>query len=130
MLITNGEEGGRKGSEWLINENEEIGQDINDNHQFVIQLDRCDGTEYKCYNVGTSDFRTYIENMTHYSEPDRLKHTDIVTLCRSITGVNLSVGYHCEHSENEFLVLDEWQNTLNVCRRWLREDRLPRFTLE
>jgi hypothetical protein len=67
--------------------------------------------------------------MTGYIEPDRYSYTDIVTLCREITGVNLSVGYRNEHSYKESLVLDEWLNTLNLCRRWLSEESLPRFPL-
>jgi hypothetical protein len=53
-----------------------------------------------------------------------------VTLCRDICGVNLSVGYHREHSDQEYLVLDEWQRSLDLCRRWLSGAGLPRFSLE
>lgn len=129
ILITNGEEDGRRGSNWLMNENHDIANAINSNHQFMIQLDRRNGNDFKCYSVGTEHFRNYVRQKTGYSEPGFLSYTDIVTLCRSICGVNLSIGYRGEHTPDEHLVVDEWVNTLNICRKWLSEDELPRFSL-
>lgn len=34
------------------------------------------------------------------------------------------------HSKDEYLVLQEWQNTLNLYRRWFSTDELPRFSLD
>jgi hypothetical protein len=131
LLITDGEELGGMGSNWLMNtlENKDIAEEINAKHQFMIQLDRRHGLDFKCYSVGTDEFREYVKRVTGYSEPDRFSYTDIVTLCRDITGVNLSVGYRNEHSHNECLHIEEWQNTLELCRRWLSDQELPRFTL-
>jgi hypothetical protein len=110
-----------------MDENIDIADEINRNHQFMVQLDRRNATDYKCYNVGTDDFRRYVEESTGYSEPDLCSATDIKVLCRDITGVNLSIGYHNEHKTEEYLVLAEWQHTLNICRRWLSEVQLPIF---
>ena len=55
--------------------------------------------------------------------------TDICTLCDGICGVNLSVGYYCEHQRNEFIVIDEWLNTLNVAMKWLSMDDLPKANI-
>lgn len=129
ILITSGEEGGRHGSSWLMNDNLDIAADINDRHQFMIQFDRRGATDFKCYSVGTNGFREYVARVTGYSEPDRRSYTDIVTLCRRITGVNLSIGYYEEHRVNEHLVVAEWQNTLDICRKWLADENLPRFSL-
>lgn len=130
LLITDGEEHGSIGSEWLMTspENRDIADLINQGHQFIVQFDRRNGKDFKCYNVGTDEFRAYISEKTGYTEPDRSAGTDIVELCRNITGVNLSVGYHNEHSEDEYLDLKEWHNTLELCRKWLSEEDLPRFT--
>lgn len=131
LLITDGEELGGKGSNWLMNapENQDIAEEINAQHQFMIQLDRRHGSDFKCYSVGTDEFREYIKRVTGYCEPDRFSYTDIVTLCRDITGVNLSVGYRNEHSHHECLYIEEWPNTLDLCRRWLRKQELPQFRL-
>lgn len=133
ILITNGEEQGRKGSTWLMSNknNYDIAEKINRTHQFIIQLDRRNGEDFKCYSVGTNEFRTYVSQATKYTEwlePGRSVYTDIVTLCRDICGVNLSIGYRNEHHENEHLVVDEWVNTLNICRKWLSDRELPHFS--
>ena len=103
LLITDGEEHGAIGSDWLMKgpENMDIANLINQDHQFIIQFDRRNGKDFKCYSVGTDEFRAYIAEKTGYLEPDRSAGTDIVKLCRDITAVDLSVGYRNEHSEEE-----------------------------
>lgn len=130
LLITDGEEGGLMGSKWLMKDisNLDIAEEINHKHQFMIQLDRRYSSDFKCYSVGTDEFREYVKKVTGYSEPDRVASTDIVQLCQDITGVNLSVGYRYEHSHKECLSFAEWQNTLNICRQWLSQPNLPRFS--
>lgn len=130
ILITSGEEHGRKGSNWLMNKNPDIADEINLNHQFVVQFDRRNGTDFKCYSVGTEEFRDYVKKSTGYSEPDRSSYTDIVTICRDVCGVNLSIGYYNEHSKEEYLAIGEWENTLNISREWLSQNELPRFNLK
>lgn len=129
LLVTNGEEGGRMGSTWLMDYHSDIADKINECHQFAIQFDRRNGYDFKCYNVGTDEFRAYVKQQTGYSEPDRKLSTDIVTICRDICGVNLSIGYRNEHTAGECLYIDEWLNTLNICRDWLSKADLPRFRL-
>lgn len=130
ILITNGEEHGRKGSNWLMRCNHDIADKINHEHQFIVQLDRRNASDFKCYSVGTDEFRNYVHRITGYEEADRSSYTDIVTICRDVCGVNLSIGYCNEHSPSEHLVIDEWENTLNICRKWLSEKELPRFCLK
>ena len=127
LLVTNGEEKGQLGSSWLMGHNKDIADEIKHDHQFVIQFDRRNGRDFKCYDVGTDEFRSYVAEKTGYTEPDRRATTDIVTLCREIAGVNLSVGYHNEHGNQEYLNIAEWEHTLNLCGRWVAERELPRF---
>ncbi len=95
----------------------------------MIQFDRMNSTDYKCYNVGTDEFRKYIEQNTNYIEPDRSSRTDICELCTDICGVNFSVGYYREHYKDEKISYSEWLNTLNMARKLLSQD-LPRFKLK
>lgn len=129
MLVVSGEESGRLGSSMLMKSYPEIAAEINDSHCFAIEFDRRNGTDYKCYDVGSDDFRRYVENVTGYREPDRTSYTDITVLCRRICGVNLSVGYHYEHTALEMLDVSEWRGTLEVSRKWLSSHILPRFPL-
>lgn len=127
ILITSGEEHGQVGSRFLMEECPDIADEINYEHQFIVQFDRSGGSDYKCYDVGTDEFRNYIENQTGFKEPDRLRTTDIRVLCRDICGVNLSIGYYKEHTDEAYLVLDEWLNTLKLARKWLSQTDLPKF---
>ena len=129
LLITNGEECGRQGSKWLMRNNKKVAEEINCTHQFVVQLDRENCQEYKCYGVGSKEFRAYVEESTGYTEPDRKRSTDIVELCQKITGVNLSIGYYDAHCKSASLKIQEWQATLNICRKWLTQMDLPKFVL-
>jgi hypothetical protein len=132
LLITSGEECGQKASRWLIEDpvNKDIADEINREHGFVVQFDRCNETDYKSYDVGTDEFRRYVEEKTGFREPDKKSKTDIKVLCRDIPGVNLSIGYRNEHKDNETLKYEHWANTLNMCRKWFTEDNLPAFRRE
>ena len=128
ILVTDGEETGLIGSGWLIKNNPDIAELLN-RHQFMIQFDRRNSTDYKCYYVGTDEFRKYIEQNTNYIEPDRSSRTDICKLCTDICGVNFSVGYYEEHTVKEKIDYNQWLHTLNMARKLLSQD-LPRFKLK
>lgn len=127
LLITNGEEHGQLGSWWIRQQNPDIFNELNSSHQFMIQLDRRNATDFKCYNVGTDEFRRFIMQNTNYSEPNRTSKTDIVVLCKEICGVNFSIGYYNEHHDNEVLNVDEWSGTLKMVRDLIGNNSLPRF---
>lgn len=127
LLITDGEESHGQGATWLVGYNRDIADEINGEHQFLIQFDRRNGKDYKCYEVGTDEFRSYVEKKTGYTEPNRSSFTDIVALCDRIAGVNLSIGYSDEHTSAESLKYSEWENTLKMARSWLSEPNLPLF---
>jgi hypothetical protein len=129
LLVTDGEEQGRRGSRYLMANHPRIAAAINDDHHFVVQFDRCNSHDFKCYDVGTERFRAYMAQQTGYTDAGRGSFTDICTLCRSVAGVNLSVGYREEHTPNEHLIVSDWLGTLNLCRTWLDQVDLPRFNL-
>lgn len=131
LMVTDLEEHGRLGSTRLRKQEPEILAQINRDHAFAIQFDRRNSGDFKCYGVGTAAFRTYLNETTGYTEPDFSSFTDICTLCdpldgdEMMCGVNMSIGYYDEHTENEQLVIAEWLQTLNLARRWLAESPLP-----
>ncbi len=129
LLVTDGEEYGSVGARFLKEAFPDRYDEINSRYRFMIQIDRCGSADFKCYNAGTPEFRRYIGEKTHFAEPDRMRSTDIVHLCRNICGVNLSCGYHREHTAEEYLVKAEWRNTLELLRNWLSEAALPKFPL-
>lgn len=125
LVITTGEEVGRVGAKALMT-NKTLADKLNRTHNFMIQFDRQGASDYKCYDVGTKEFRTWLDTNTPYKEPSRYSFTDICTLCRDICGVNLSVGYYDEHRNTERLVIKEWQRTLDFTRNLLSKE-LPLF---
>lgn len=127
LLILDGEEVGMVGSSYLVHNHPEIADKLNNEHQFMVQFDRRGSKDFKTYQVGSKDFDKYVADKTGYVMPDRYSFTDIVTLCTSVCGVNLSVGYYNEHTRNEFVNIKEWQNTLNIAENWLNDLELPRF---
>jgi len=125
ILLTDGEEHGSIGSHWLMEQNPDIANILNQ-HQFIVQFDRRNSSDFKCYKVGTEEFRAFIEEKTNYKDAGTDSYTDICTLCKEICGVNLSVGYYDEHTSYERINFNEWLHTLNVARKLLDED-LPKF---
>ena len=93
----------------------------------MVEFDRQGRDEYKCYNVGTDAFRNYVETTTGFREPDRRSRTDIAVLAQDICGVNLSCGYALPHTACEYIVKEDWLNTLNIAEKWLAAKDLPRF---
>lgn len=130
VLITDGEEQRGKGSAWLMEapENRDIAAAVNRDHAFLVQFDRRNDRDFKCYDVGTPAFRAHVARMTGYAETEQPSFTDIVNLCRDVCGVNLSIGYRDKHTAKESLSLAAWRQTLAVCRRWLAAPELPRFS--
>lgn len=129
LLVTDGEEYGGVGADFLCTAFPDIHDELNRDYQFMIEVDRRGGKDFKCCDVGTTEFRAYVAQKTGFSEPDRSKFTDIVHLCRDICGVNLSCGYCEEHTDGEHIVKMEWRRTLTLLRSWLAEEEIPKFPL-
>jgi hypothetical protein len=126
LLITSGEEHHQIASHWIAEHNPDVLAELNA-HQFMVQFDRRNAMDFKCYSVGTDNFREYIKEKTKFTEPDRKDRTDIIVLARQICGVNLSVGYHDGDRVEETLVFAEWEQNLRLFREWLGPAGLPRF---
>ncbi len=127
ILLTDGEENGCLGTKFLMEKNDDVADLIN-SHNFMVQFDRRNAMDFKCYDVGTDEFREYINAETGYQEPNRQAETDIKFLCRDICGVNFSIGYYNEHWKDESLNIAEWLNTYNVVNKMLSKE-LKRFEL-
>lgn len=129
LLVTDGEEHGQIGAHFLMSNYPDIAEEINE-HNYMIQLDRRNGNDYKTYSLPVTDeFRDYIESQTSFVDAGRTSRTDIVVLCRKICGVNFSVGYCNEHTGDEYLNIDHWLNTYNTVKSLLEKEQ-PRFPLK
>ena len=114
LLITDGEERGELACKYMKVKYPDTFDLVNSN-AYMIQADRKNASDYKCYDIPVTDeFRSFVEKNTGFTDAGRSAATDIVVLCDKICGVNLSVGYHDEHTPNETLVFNEWYNSLCV----------------
>ncbi|MCR4646933.1 MAG: hypothetical protein K5695_16255 [Oscillospiraceae bacterium] len=128
LLITDGEEHGQIGAHHLMEHYPDIAAELNA-HQYMIQFDRCNATEYKTYRLPvTQAFIDHVESHTHYTSAGIKARTDIVTLCRQCCGVNLSVGYYNEHTTGEKLHYPEWLHTYQTAKELLTQEQ-PQFLL-
>lgn len=127
ILITTDEEIGMVGARRLRGQSLGVFDRLQ-KHRFFLQLDRQGHLDFKCYDVGTDAFRSYVAQETGLTEPNRSSFTDIVTLCRDIPGVNISVGYEYEHSPHEMLDIAHWNKALTTVKSWLARP-LPEFKL-
>ena len=119
LLITSGEEIGSLGARRIREDCPRLYDELNE-HQYMIEFDRCNARDYKVYNIPVSEeFQQFIEDNTGYREAGKSSFTDITILCRKICGANLSVGYYAEHTPDERLVYGEWKNTLDIARKML-----------
>ena len=128
LLVVSGEESGCQGSSWMM-DSDYWKKEINDTHQFVIQIDRRDKNDIVFYDVGSPDFTKWLEHETGYKKAEG-SCTDIRKLCRETCGVNFSTGYYNEHTSDEKLVYSEWVRTINTIRKLISKDDLPKFTIQ
>lgn len=129
LLVTSGEEIGCVAARWLM-ENPRLAplaEEINRTHRFAIEFDLGGHALFKCYHVGTPEFRAYCTAQTGFTDAGNRSSTDIGVLCRTLSGVNLSVGYYESHTEQEFIRIDEWSHALHVAQQWLATAELPAF---
>ena len=82
--------------------------------RYMVELDRRGSTDLVFYNCDNPDFEEYLlNNMKGYSTKWG-SMSDISTLMKAsgVAGVNVSSGYHDEHTLSEIINLKEMENTM------------------
>ena len=129
LLVLDGEEYGSLAARHLRDAHPALFDELN-GHAYAVELDRREDKNYKTYHLPVSRaFLSFIESSTGYRSAGNRSSTDITVLCRDICGVNLSVGYYDEHTEEERLVLSEWYRTLSLLEEMLKGPQ-KRYLLE
>jgi len=118
ILITDKEEIGAHSARSLIEDKNF--REIIKSHRFILQFDLKGDKNFKCYNVGSRDFKTMLEFRTKYKMLPNSSFTDVAILGKDICGANFSVGYYHEHTPNEYIDKKQWLNTLKVARKLSR----------
>ena len=130
LLFTCGEEIGGVGANRFVNEylkNEGLRKRMS-SIKFIIELDRKgknDAVYYDCYCPELED---YITSKGFHT--DIGSYSDIVDIAPvlGIAAVNLSCGYYNAHTEHEYIVIPELENTIKVVTEIVNEAcELPCF---
>lgn len=116
VIFTTNEEIGSLGAKKLV---EDFSENPFNDLKYLIQLDRAN--EYDCvfYSCENREFISYIESFGFVEAFGT--STDIRHICPvwDIAGVNLSIGYKDEHTENETLDVNIMFNTISKVKEML-----------
>jgi hypothetical protein len=123
LLLVDGEESGLVGSRAIVagktDDRKELMEELN-SHSFMIQFDRRGSNDLVFYSVASQEFKKYCEESCSGYKEANGSCSDISTLCRDICGVNISSGYYNEHTIREHWNFNEWKNTVNTVKNWIK----------
>lgn len=93
------------------------------NVKFIIEIDRRGADDCVFYDCGNKEFQEYIESFGFKTAIGSF--SDICTLSDAwdIASVNLSSGYHDEHTKSETINTDEVENTYKRVKEILFDDK-------
>lgn len=121
LLITDGEEHGKHGANYLRREHRRLFRELN-RHRHMIQLD------WACTNVclynnvdTTKKYEEHVESVMGFRDHKVKGNCDLMVLSRGVCGVNLGIGYHRIHGANEHLSVSEWENTYKAVSDYLEK---------
>lgn len=120
LIFTHDEEVGGMGARAVADEYSSLG--VN----YLIQLDRR-GEGVVFYGNGNEEFINYILSFRNKKEYGSF--SDISTLCPecNVSGCNLGVGYHNEHSHSEYQDIKALEDTLNVVVKMLQDEDSSKY---
>ena len=95
---------------------------------YLLQLDRKNSNDYVMYDCDNYLLDAHMTNFGY--EKKRGSSTDIKHISNhyNIASVNISVGYYDEHTENEYVVIDEFVNAYQLVKKQL--ENIPNQHLE
>ena len=110
VLFTTDEEIGRKGAKAFVEQfkNTQLKDYIN----FMIEIDRRGRNEAVFYQCNNKDFQDYILSFGFTKGIGSFSDISTIAPEFDIAAVNLSAGYHNEHSAAEYIVLDDLFHTI------------------
>lgn len=122
IIFTTGEESGGTGSRQLVIDHKKIPFKLKP--KFLIQLDRMGYDDCVFYCCNNKKFEKYINKFGFVTDIGTFTDISILMPSWQICGVNLSVGYYDEHTREERLFLEAWENTLVKVINILEDENL------
>ena len=130
VIFTHDEEKGGVGAYQLVKDYPE--PPFKDKIKYMIQIDRRGKDDCVFYDDGNKEFHNYVESFGYY-KTNYGSFSDISTIAPTwkVSAVNLSTGYYNEHTPDEFLIIDEWYQTIDEIKKMLDNiDTAPYFVYE
>jgi hypothetical protein len=81
--------------------------------KLCLALDRQGCGEYVYYNNISDEVKAYVESFGFHEDYGTFSDCELFTDASQIPSVNLSVGFHNQHTKNERLHMDELELTIN-----------------
>lgn len=126
LLIFDGEEHGHLGAKLLRKTNKHLLREFN-RHRYMISLD-LQGKDC-CHYHGILNSRAFCKYIEEQFSPKVLSFkggTDVSYVARGACGVNLSIGYHKQHSAAEYMSIPVWyESYVRLCN--VLSHKQPRF---
>lgn len=127
ILIIDGKKKSPESCSFLEKEFPEIIEELNETHQFVVKFDGSKGHSFKCSKGRAEKFRDYIAEETGFAESGYVKRNSDDNFYGKICKTHLSMGLYSKNRSFEKLNYIQWEDTLNMSRKWLVQKDLPKF---
>lgn len=91
------------------------------NLKFYLELDRANSKDAVYYSCGNDDFQAFINEYgfeTAHGSFSDISHLSPET---DVASVNLSCGYYCQHTLNEYVVFEEMEETIEKVKLILED---------
>lgn len=124
ILFTTDEEIGGLGATSFT---EEVDIELSKMLQFIIEIDRRGCNQAVFYDCGNKEFKDYILSFGLKEEHGSFSDISILSPAYDIASVNLSAGYYNEHTKQEYINLDDLQNTIDIVIKILKDESNRKF---
>lgn len=113
VLFTEDEEIGCLGAEKTV---EKLAKP---NVKYIIEFDRRGSDDCVFYDCGNGEFIDYVESFGFVTDFGTCSDISVLGSAWDIASVNLSSGYYNEHTEEEYIIFNELQKTINRAKSML-----------
>lgn len=95
--------------------------------KYIIEFDRRGCNDCVFYDCGNEEFMDYIESFDFEMDYGSCSDISILGNEWDIASVNLSSGYYNEHTEKEYIIFHELENTIVRAEKMLRDYEKARY---
>ena len=129
LLFTCDEEIGGVGADWFCKAyvKKRLPPEL-DGLKFIVEIDRRGSSDAVFYDCANSDFEEYISSFGFEFAHGSFSDISLIAPELGVAAVNLSSGYYHAHTQHEYIVRSELENTISKVIEMVADaDALPRF---